>query len=139
MKRNAVAWVALIVSTAALVSSRGVTRPLPAAPKVTAESQKTAHALSEAFNAVAEFVKPSVVQITVEKKAGVARPGVAARTRSARTRRISPTVRKTLTPKSLRRCSNASSVLVCDLSASNSGVVWKASGRGSSTTTAAIS
>jgi serine protease Do len=70
MKRNAVAWAALVVSTAALVSSRGVTRPLPAAPKIPAESQKTAHALSEAFGAVAEFVKPSVVQISVEKKGG---------------------------------------------------------------------
>jgi serine protease Do len=70
MKRNAVAWVALIVSTAALASSWGVSRPLPAAPKVTAESQKTAHALSEAFNTVAEFVKPSVVQISVTKKGG---------------------------------------------------------------------
>jgi serine protease Do len=70
MKRNAVAWVALVVSAAALVSSRGVTRPLPAGPKVSAESQKTAHALSEAFGAVAEFVKPSVVQISVERRPG---------------------------------------------------------------------
>jgi len=72
MKRNAVAWAALVVSAAALVSSRGVTRPLPAAPKLDAESQKTAHALSEAFGSVAEFVKPSVVQISVQKKAGAA-------------------------------------------------------------------
>ena len=40
MKRNAVAWAALIVSDAALVSSRGLTRPIPAAPSVPAESQK---------------------------------------------------------------------------------------------------
>src|SRR5262249_59856261 len=70
MKRNAVAWVALVVSAAALVSSRGVTRPLPAAPQVSAESQKTARALSEAFGAVAEFAKPSVVQISVERRPG---------------------------------------------------------------------
>jgi serine protease Do len=70
MKRNAVAWVALVLSGAALVSSRTVTRPLPAAPKVSAESQKTAQLLSEAFGAVADFTKPSVVQISVEKKAG---------------------------------------------------------------------
>jgi len=70
MKRNAVAWVALVVSAAALVSSRGVTRPLPAAPNVSPESQKVARALSEAYGAVAEFVKPSVVRISVEKKAG---------------------------------------------------------------------
>jgi serine protease Do len=42
---------------------------MPAAPKVTPESQRTAKALSEAFGAVAEFVKPSVVQIGVHKKA----------------------------------------------------------------------
>src|SRR4051794_20375877 len=69
MKRNAVAWVALVLSAAALVSSRGVTRPLPAAPKISAESQKQAQLLSEAFGAVAEFARPSVVQISVEKKA----------------------------------------------------------------------
>lgn len=74
MKRNIVAWAALIVSTAALVSSRGVTRPLPAAPQVSPESQKTAHSLSAAFETVADFAKPSVVQISVEKKAGVLGP-----------------------------------------------------------------
>jgi len=68
MKRNPVAWAALAVSTAALLSSTGVLRPMPAAPKVTPESQKTAVALSEAYEAVAEFVRPSVVQISVEKK-----------------------------------------------------------------------
>ena len=36
--------------------------------EIPAESQKTAHALSEAFVAVAEFVKPSVVQISVEQQ-----------------------------------------------------------------------
>jgi len=73
MKRNAVAWAALIVSSVALVSSRGLTRPLPAAPQMPTESQKAAHALSTAFESVAEFVKPSVVQISVEKR-GVANP-----------------------------------------------------------------
>jgi len=75
MNRNAIAWVALVVSGAALVSSRGVTRPLPAAPNVSPESQKVANALSEAFGAVAEFAKPSVVQISVEKKGGNALGG----------------------------------------------------------------
>ncbi len=76
MKRNAVAWAALVVSTAALVSSRGLTRPMPAAPSVPAEGQKAANALSGAFVAVAEFVKPSVVQISVERKRGTIRmPG----------------------------------------------------------------
>src|SRR5262245_15679885 len=69
MKRNPVAWAALIVSSAALVSSSGVLRPMPAAPKVTVEGQKTAQALSLAYNAVAEYVRPSVVQISVQKKA----------------------------------------------------------------------
>ena len=68
MKRNPVAWAALIVSSAALVSSTGFLRPMPAAPKVTEESQRTAKALSEAFGAVAEFARPSVVQISVQKK-----------------------------------------------------------------------
>jgi len=76
MKRNAVAWAALVVSTAALVSSRGLTRPMPAAPSLPAESQKAANSLSSAFVAVAEFVKPSVVQISVERKRGAVRiPG----------------------------------------------------------------
>ena len=61
--------------TAALVSSRGLTRPLPAAPEIPAESQKAAQALSEAFEAVADFVKPSVVQISVEHKAARPAPG----------------------------------------------------------------
>ncbi len=67
MKRNVVAWAALVVSTAALVSSRGLTRPVPAAPGIPAEAQKTARALSDAFVAVAEYSKPSVVQINVER------------------------------------------------------------------------
>jgi serine protease Do len=72
MKRNALAWAAIVISTAALVSSRGVTRAVPAAPQITAEGQKQARVLGDAFNAVAEFVKPSVVQISVQKKV---RPG----------------------------------------------------------------
>ncbi len=71
MKRNPVAWAALVVSTAALLSSTGVLRPMPAAPKVTPEAQKTAAALSEAYEAVADFVRPSAVQISVEKKVTV--------------------------------------------------------------------
>ncbi len=70
MKRNPVAWAALIVATAALVSSSGFLRPMPAAPKAPLEGQQAARALSEAYEAVAEFVRPSVVQITVQKKAG---------------------------------------------------------------------
>jgi len=68
MKRNVVAWAALVVSTGALLNSQGLTRSVPAAPKMPVESQKTARALSEAFVAVAEFSKPSVVQISVQRK-----------------------------------------------------------------------
>jgi serine protease Do len=72
MKRNPVAWAALVVAAAALVSSRGFSPPLPAAaPEIPAEGQRTAKALSEAFEAVADFIKPSVVQITVQRKADV--------------------------------------------------------------------
>ncbi|APW60237.1 trypsin-like peptidase domain-containing protein [Paludisphaera borealis] len=69
MRRNPVAWAALVVSTAALLSSSGMLRPMPAAPKTTPESQRTAKALSEAYESVAEFVRPSAVQISVQKKA----------------------------------------------------------------------
>jgi serine protease Do len=68
MKRNPVAWAALIVASAALVSSSGFLRPMPAAPKVPLEGQQAAQSLSQAYEAVAEFVRPSVVQITVQKK-----------------------------------------------------------------------
>jgi len=73
MKRNIVAWAALIVSTCALVSSSGLTRPVPAALKIPAESQKTARALSDAFVAVADYSKHSVVQISVQRKGGEGR------------------------------------------------------------------
>jgi serine protease Do len=68
MKRNPVAWAALIVASAALVSSVGFLRPMPAGPKIPVDGQQTARALSQAYGAVAEFVRPSVVQITVQKK-----------------------------------------------------------------------
>jgi serine protease Do len=68
MRRNAIAWAALVVSLAALIGSRSVSRPLPAAQDVPEEGQKVAKALSDAFGSVAEFVAPSVVQINVEKK-----------------------------------------------------------------------
>jgi serine protease Do len=43
-------------------------RTVPAAPQFTGESQKTAQEVSDAFVGVAEFVKPSVVSISVVKK-----------------------------------------------------------------------
>ncbi len=82
MKRNAVAWAALAVSTAALISSAGLTRKVPATLEIPAAAQAQAEALSTAFSSVSEFVKPSVVQISVKKKAtprarmkGAPRPG----------------------------------------------------------------
>ena len=68
MKRNVLAWAAILISTAALVSSRGVTKAVPASLQIPPEGQKQAKALGDAFNAVAEFVKPSVVQISIERK-----------------------------------------------------------------------
>jgi serine protease Do len=70
MKRNPVAWAALIVASAAFFSSTGFLRQMPAAPKVTEEGQRAAKALSQAYGAVAEFARPSVVQIAVTKKGG---------------------------------------------------------------------
>jgi len=76
MRRNPVAWAALLVSTAALVSSSGILRPIPAAPNMPPESVKTAQALSRAFESVADFVRPSVVQISVQKKSGGRMPNI---------------------------------------------------------------
>jgi serine protease Do len=75
MRKNAVAWVAVAMSAAALVGSRNYTRAVPAARQVPAEGQKVARALSDAFGAVAEIVGPSVVQINVEKKVDTGRLG----------------------------------------------------------------
>ncbi len=80
MRRNAVAWAALLVAVAALIGSRSYTKPLPAAQDVPAEGQKVAQALSDAFGAVADFVGPSVVQINVEKKVSLGRLGGGGRT-----------------------------------------------------------
>jgi len=76
MRRNPVAWAALVVASAALFSSAGFLRQMPAAPKVSEEGQRTAKALSQAFGAVAEFARPSVVQISVQKKGGSLPPGM---------------------------------------------------------------
>ncbi len=68
MQRNAVAWAALIASSAALIGTYGGSKPLPAAQEIPQAGLQRAHELSAAFNAVAEFVKPSVVQINIERK-----------------------------------------------------------------------
>jgi len=71
MRRNAVAWAALVVSTAALASSRFSAKPATAVQEIPAEGQKVARALSDAFGAVADFTRPSVVQISIEKSRGL--------------------------------------------------------------------
>ena len=76
MKRNPVAWAALIVASAALVSSAGFLVRCPPRRRSPPKGQKAAKALSQAFGAVAEFVRPSVVQISVQKKAGRAASGM---------------------------------------------------------------
>lgn len=68
MKRNAVAWAALVVSVGALVGSRSYTQALPAAQDIPSSGQQVARELSAAFHAVSEYVGPSVVQINVEKE-----------------------------------------------------------------------
>ena len=73
MSRNALSWTAIVLSVAALASSRFTHQTMTAAPEITAEGQKTARALSEAFETVADFARPSVVQITVEKKEAVSK------------------------------------------------------------------
>ncbi|MEO6809183.1 MAG: trypsin-like peptidase domain-containing protein [Isosphaeraceae bacterium] len=70
MKSNVVAWAAIVISSAALIGSHQFSRPVPAAQDIPEEGQKAAKALSEAFEAVADFAKPSVVQISVQKKRG---------------------------------------------------------------------
>jgi serine protease Do len=49
---------------------------MPAAPKTPLEGQQAAKALSAAYEAVADFVRPSVVQITVQKKAAAGLPNI---------------------------------------------------------------
>ena len=75
MKRNAIAWAALVLSVAAFVGSRFPVRSLPAGQDIPEAGQKAAKDLSTAFNAVAKFVGPSVVQINVEKRVNNPRPG----------------------------------------------------------------
>ncbi|GIW86614.1 MAG: hypothetical protein KatS3mg108_0938 [Isosphaeraceae bacterium] len=65
--RNTLGWAALVVSLAALASSQLTTRPLPATQENPEAGRRTARELSDAFNAVAESVRPSVVQINVQR------------------------------------------------------------------------
>ncbi|RUL88523.1 trypsin-like peptidase domain-containing protein [Tautonia sociabilis] len=67
MRRNTVAWAALVMSTAALIGSQTWYRPAPAGPQLPQEGLAEAKRLSAAFEAVAEYVGPSVVQISVQR------------------------------------------------------------------------
>lgn len=67
MTQNRIAWAALVVSTAALIGSQNWTRTVPAGPQMPQEGIEEAKRLSKAFESVAEFVGPSVVQISVER------------------------------------------------------------------------
>lgn len=75
MRRNVVAWAALVVGSAALLSNMTFLRPTRAVQEIPAEGQRVAEQLSSAFNAVADFAQPSVVQITTEKKVALG-PGM---------------------------------------------------------------
>ena len=71
MKRNPVAWAALIVAFGRIGQLIGLPAPdAGGARRSPLEGQQAARSLSAAYEAVAEFVRPSVVQITVQKKAG---------------------------------------------------------------------
>jgi len=68
MRRNWIAWAALAVATFSLASSWYVTRDVPASPQIPREGLAEAKRLSAAFEGVAEYVAPSVVQIAVERE-----------------------------------------------------------------------
>ena len=133
MRRNAVAWAALVVSAAALAGPRFMNKPVGAVQEIPAEGQKAARALSEAFGAVADFVRPSVVQITVQKKAGGLRmPGGQGQGRGVS--------RRTPTRRTSKRCSSSSSAPAEGRSSRiSSSARPRGRARASSTTTAATS
>ena len=133
MKRNALAWAAIVLSTAALVSSRGVTRAVPAAPQISPEGQKQARALGDAFNAVAEFVKPSVVQISVQQQGPGRQPP------DPRPPGRPATRTRTSAPRSWRTCSASSSGPTAGSRSSSSAGSPRGPARASSTTTRATS
>ena len=68
MKPNAVSWAALCFSAAALIGSWIPSPTLTAKQEIPAAGQATARELSQAFNAVAGAISPSVVQINVQKE-----------------------------------------------------------------------
>jgi serine protease Do len=75
MRRNTVAWAALVVSTVALIGSQNWSRTVPAGPQMPQEGLEEAKKLSRAFEAVADFVSPSVVQISVQRVPEIRREG----------------------------------------------------------------
>jgi len=66
IRKNAVAWTAILMSGLSLGYNVLPRQPLPALAPTATEELKTAKALSKAFNNVAEYVHESVVQIRTE-------------------------------------------------------------------------
>lgn len=66
IRKNAVAWVAIFMSTLSLGYNLLPRQPLPALAPTASEELKTARSLSKSFNNVAEYVHESVVQIRAE-------------------------------------------------------------------------
>jgi serine protease Do len=66
IRKNAVAWTAILMSGLSLGYNFLPRQPLPALAPTATEELKTAKALSKAFNNVAEYVHESVVQIRTE-------------------------------------------------------------------------
>jgi serine protease Do len=90
MKKNAIAWAALVISLAAFFGSRLPARLLPAGQEIPEAGQKAANDLSAAFNAVAEHVRPSVVQINVAKRTDPVRMGAGQRGQGPDMRQVDP-------------------------------------------------
>ncbi|MFM7316179.1 MAG: Do family serine endopeptidase [bacterium] len=73
IRKNAVAWVAIFMSALSLGYNLLPRQPLPALAPTATEELKTARSLSKAFNNVADYVHPSVVQIRTEGRKPQAR------------------------------------------------------------------
>ncbi|MFM7128535.1 MAG: S1C family serine protease, partial [bacterium] len=73
IRKNEVAWVAIFMSALSLGYNLLPRQPLPALAPTATEELKTARSLSKAFNNVADYVHPSVVQIRTEGRKPQAR------------------------------------------------------------------
>ena len=105
MKRNAVAWAALVVSAAALVSSRGLTRPLPAAPRSRPRARRRPRPSPRPSRP--SPIRQAVGRADQRRAQGERRP---ARPRRPRARSRGPDgPHGNIDPKESRRCSRGSS------------------------------